>query len=427
LAAARADGAFVVALGSCNDVNKTNTLWPEITARRPDLWAWLGDNVYADHLPKRLELLRLLWSEPWRLRGGVGALFQQASPEKLVYMYGLQKRLPAYRAFLDSIGGERNMVAIWDDHDVGLNDAGASLGAAYLARSQAAFLDFVGASAEDERQSRPGIYASRDVAGGRVRLIMLDTRQFRSDYGDEKRGDVLGEAQWRWLEQQLAGSAAQFNVLLSGVQVLQEPPLRVKVENWDRLPTARARLLRLLRDTPAQGLVLLSGDVHFSEFSEAHCGRFALPEFTSSGLTHSWMDYPFPLPFAFEAALRVLPLRYALPGSFYLRKSFGELAFAGLGTPGATVTARIVAEGGRVVREHVWSAHGLKPAGAQPHCQWAPSQGPPPGEAEKAALLAVWLVVAAVPLLALASLVALAASRLCARKAARPKGKDKAA
>lgn len=42
-----------IAFGSCNNQDKVNRMWPHIRASKPDLWIWLGDNVYSYPSPCR--------------------------------------------------------------------------------------------------------------------------------------------------------------------------------------------------------------------------------------------------------------------------------------------------------------------------------------------------------------------------------------
>jgi len=103
-------------------------------------------------------------------------------------------------------------------------------------------------------------------------------------------GDILGMLQWEWLEATLRScqeEAVDLIVVASSIQVL--PEHRPLMENWNRFPGARERFLRLLTSASKTPLVLLSGDVHFGEISQAECrSGMSLVEITSSGLTHSW-------------------------------------------------------------------------------------------------------------------------------------------
>ena len=39
---------ITIAFGSCNHQNKEQSLWDDIVSEDPNLWIWLGDNIYAD-------------------------------------------------------------------------------------------------------------------------------------------------------------------------------------------------------------------------------------------------------------------------------------------------------------------------------------------------------------------------------------------
>ncbi len=115
--------------------------------------------------------------------------------------------------------------------------------------------------------------------GKRVQVIMLDTRYFRSSPLKKKspvtRGEgpyepnpdptttMLGEDQWRWLEEQLR-TPAEVRLIASSIQVVAEDH---GWEKWMNLPHERERLFRLIRETGAAGVVFLSGDRHLAELS----------------------------------------------------------------------------------------------------------------------------------------------------------------
>src|SRR5690606_36243460 len=101
------------------------------------------------------------------------------------------------------------VLATWDDHDYGANDAGAD----YPKRveSQQIFLDFWGDPADSPRRQREGVYDASvfGPAGKRLQVILLDARYFRDRLqtgerrvggpyvpADDERLTMLGEAQW---------------------------------------------------------------------------------------------------------------------------------------------------------------------------------------------------------------------------------------
>ena len=266
----RTDTSFVIAFGSCNKTELTNPFWDDILALDPDLWIWGGDNIYAD------------------------------TPDmgKMRAMYQAQKQVPGYRSLAESTP----VIGTWDDHDYGLNDGGSDFAA--RAESQQAFLDFLGVPPDSPRRRREGVYASHTYrhSKGKVNVIVLDTRYFRTplrkDPSGEKRyipnefgeGTLLGEAQWAWLEKELRESDADFNVLVSSIQLLSGEH---GFETWGNFPHEVQRLIGLIMSSGARGVFVLSGDRHISEFSRMESGSLPYPlvDFTSSGLTHAYRSF----------------------------------------------------------------------------------------------------------------------------------------
>jgi len=292
-------GTLRLAFGSCSQASRAQPFWPAIAARGPDAFVWLGDIVYAD------APIFAKWRRP-------------AALADVAAQYAAQAARPDYAAFLargGRGGGAPLVTGIWDDHDLGVNDADARVPAAFTNASAALLLDFLREPPASARRARgAGVYGAWDLeapAGGgparlvpeggardaaaalRVRLVLLDVRAFRAPWGGASH-DVLGAAQWAWLERALvegAAAGAHATLIGSGIQVLApgDPPV---TEEWDRAPGALARLVALLAATRTRGAVLLSGDVHFGELNVARGAKrllgYELWEATSSGLTHSW-------------------------------------------------------------------------------------------------------------------------------------------
>ena len=171
---------------------------------------------------------------------------------------------------------------------------------------QQVFLDFLGAPADDVRRTREGIYWSHvhGPVGKRIQVILLDARYFRSplkkgfdsrEPGEGYRGryvpntdesaTVLGEAQWKWLEEQLK-VPAELRVIGSSYQVLSN---QHGWEMWGNFPNERARLFRVLKESKAEGVVMISGDRHLAEIAKLDGASsegigYPLVEVTSSSL-----------------------------------------------------------------------------------------------------------------------------------------------
>ena len=101
---------------------------------------------------------------------------------------------------------------------------------------------------------------------------------------------MLGDAQWSWLEAELQQTTADFNVIMSSIQVLSD---QHGFETWGNMPLERNKLLQVIHDSGAKGVILLSGDRHISEFSAYSEPNWAYPiiDFTSSGLTHAYSGF----------------------------------------------------------------------------------------------------------------------------------------
>jgi alkaline phosphatase D len=237
-----------IAFGSCMKQDRPAPVFQAVAAAKPELFIWMGDNIYAD----------------------------TEDPEVFRKKYAQLAAHPDYAA----LRGKVPVIGTWDDHDFGANDAGKEFPAKQLAQEQ--FLDFFEVPADSPRRQREGVYSSEDYGpdGRKVRIILLDARYHRDPPGPD--GDILGETQWQWLEEQLVGSPAQVHLLVSGIQVL---PADHRFEKWADHPQAKARLLALLAREDVPPVILLSGDRHLAEISvDQTSAGYPLYEITSSSL-----------------------------------------------------------------------------------------------------------------------------------------------
>ena len=224
---------------------------------------WLGDNVYGDTKNMR----------------------------KLAQKYQEQLARPEYQQLLTEVP----VIGTWDDHDYGVNDGGKAFGPKEASRDL--MLEFLHVPQGRPVWDREGAYQSYTFgpAGQRVKVLLLDTRYFRDElltsteegkrYGPNPTGDLLGNAQWQWLESELANSDAQVHIIGSSIQVLAEDH---GFEKWANFPQSRERLFQLVADNQTPGVVLLSGDRHIGEISRYEAPEVSYPiyDITASGLTH---------------------------------------------------------------------------------------------------------------------------------------------
>lgn len=256
------DSIQVIAFGSCNRQDLPQPLWDPIVSENPDLWIWMGDNIYGD------------------------------SPvmDTLSAKYARQNANPGYQ----KLKASTPIIGIWDDHDYGINDGGK-----YYAQKKASrdlMFDFLGVPDSAPERAREGAYSSHIFGSGEnlVKVILLDARYFRDTliradrvYLPNETGVILGETQWTWLENELRSSSAKVNLIISGIQML---PTEHPHEKWANFPKEREKLLNVIAISGAKTPILLSGDRHIAEIMKLEDERFpnGLYEITSSGLTHTW-------------------------------------------------------------------------------------------------------------------------------------------
>ena len=121
--------------------------------------------------------------------------------------------------------------------------------------------------------------------------------------------DFLGAQQWEWFQSALANSHARVNIIVSGLQVHTDrfPPDGNVVEEWSKFSESRDMLYDMILNSGVKSPLLISGDVHMSQFLRKDCLRSSdiqkmsnyvetksspsarsLIEVTTSGMTHSW-------------------------------------------------------------------------------------------------------------------------------------------
>jgi len=263
-----------IAFGSCSNPNKEMNIFDTILTRHPDMFIYLGDNIYGD-----TENMRVLRKK-----------------------YRTLKNNTHYKKF----EALTPIIATWDDHDFGLNDSGRH----YRKKeaSKKIFLHFFKEPKKSERFAHNGIYTSYNLTSGgkNIQVILLDLRTFRDnlkaydgflagdssyrytlDYSPQSNPDstLLGAEQWNWLEQQLLqpadvriiGSSTQFATQFNGY------------ETWANYPHEQERFLQLIRQTKANGILFISGDLHYAELSYIKPDElYGIYDLTSSGLTEEW-------------------------------------------------------------------------------------------------------------------------------------------
>lgn len=336
-----------IAFGSCSRESLPQPIWSAVLARDPQLFVFLGDNIYGD--TRDMHVLQRKYAKLGEIEG--------------------VKRLRA----------QVPVIATWDDHDYGENDAGVEY--PMKEQSRQIFLDFWGEPTDSPRRKRDGVYTSYSLGptGKRVQIILLDLRYNRTPllhapyFGSEadyKRwakqlqaqgrdvpgpyvrnpdpaATMLGETQWQWFEEQLR-EPADLRIIGSSLQVIADFP---GWEAWVNYPADQQRLYETIRKTRARGVLFLSGDTHFGELSVQHRHvPYPMFDLTASGLTEVW-HVPVP------NALRV-------DGKSFRQANFGEVE---IDWQRREVTMRLRDVDGRELLQHDMAIDALADADWQPN------------------------------------------------------------
>jgi alkaline phosphatase D len=269
-----------IAFGSCGNQDLAQPVLTLAADTKPDAFIFLGDNIYGD--TDNMDTLRNKYAR-WMAQ-------------------------PDYQKLENST----KIFATWDDHDFGRNDAGMYY--PWKKESKEIFLNVFKEPKISERRNHDGIYKTEYIKTDDkvIQLILLDVRTFRNNLLQYTKGDslprkeyfytpdykphtsvdstLLGTAQWQWLQQELK-KPADLRLICSGSQFGIEYN---GYEAWANFPHEQKRVLDLIKNTKANGVLFLTGDVHYAEISKLQeNGLYPLYDITSSGITSTW-DFATP-------------------------------------------------------------------------------------------------------------------------------------
>ncbi len=268
-----------IAFGSCSSQNHPLPIFDVVVKHEPNLFVFLGDNIYADS-----------WS-----MSTIKRKYQQLADKPT--FKNLKAHVP--------------LIATWDDHDFGQNDGGKQY--PFKKQTKKIFLNFFNEPDSSERWKHDGIYTSYmyEFNGKKLQIILLDNRTFRDNlktYKGEKKNDkrytykldysphtdtnktMLGKVQWEWLEKELLkpadirliGTGSQFGIEFNGY------------EAWANFPHEQKKMIDLIKKTRANGVLFLTGDVHYAEISRLiYPDLYPIYDVTASGLSSKW-DFATP-------------------------------------------------------------------------------------------------------------------------------------
>ncbi|GAB3291770.1 alkaline phosphatase D family protein [Parahaliea aestuarii] len=233
-------------------------IWQALERWEPDLFCWLGDNIYADTV----------------------------EPGIMSDLYKIQRAVPEYQRF----GSRVPQLATWDDHDYGLNNSDRENP---MREDSLTLFKRYWANPAYGTEQAPGVFFQYHYGG--VDFFVLDNRYYRDPNSKADGPDKthLGTEQLAWLKAGLKASEAPFKLLICGGG-WSHNPAAFGEDNWTSYRHERDSLFNFIRDESIGGVILMSGDIHRAE---ANCipwsseGGYDLYEFASSGLAQ---DTPVP-------------------------------------------------------------------------------------------------------------------------------------
>jgi len=129
-----------IAFGSCSSQNHPLPIFDVVVKHEPDLFVFLGDNIYADS-----------WS-----MSTIKRKYQQLADKPT--FQNLKAHVP--------------LIATWDDHDFGQNDGGKQY--PFKKQTKKIFLDFFNEPDSSDRWKHDGVYTSYmyDFNGKKLQIIL---------------------------------------------------------------------------------------------------------------------------------------------------------------------------------------------------------------------------------------------------------------
>jgi alkaline phosphatase D len=209
---------------------------------------------------------------------------------KLATLADYRRRHAQYRSdpHLHGMHAQCPWFVTWDDHELEDNYAGATAArsgadpAEFLIQRANAYQAYYEMMPLRRRclPRGPDMQLYRKASFGRLaELLILDTRQYRTDQpnGDrgselneaalDPKGTLLGPTQWAWLQDAVTASPAAWNVLAQQVMMAMVDQAageghRYSMDQWPGYAHERMALVQLLADRRVANPVVLTGDIH---------------------------------------------------------------------------------------------------------------------------------------------------------------------
>ncbi|NOT37049.1 MAG: alkaline phosphatase family protein [Saprospiraceae bacterium] len=203
-----------------------------------DFMLWLGDSWYTREVD---------YGSEW------GLWYRASRDRNFKVLQPLLKNMSNY--------------AIWDDHDYGPNNEGISY--IFKEESRKVFQSYF--ANPTYGMNNQGIYSK--VSHNDVDVFFLDNRTWRSSdrmpsYIQGKINEekiMYGKEQLTWLKNALLSSTATFKIIATGSQIINAYN---KYDCLFQYPAEYKELMEFLQYSKVNGVVFLTGDIHFSEINK---------------------------------------------------------------------------------------------------------------------------------------------------------------
>lgn len=231
--------------GSSQDV--IDSMWSRLKAQDPDQILFLGDNVYGDLMFGFVSGPEVLWKRYRKTRA-------------VVPFYHWEKLVP--------------VIAIWDDHDFGKNDAVGNY------KNKKSSLDhFNAAYAQAEVpgffEKGPGISSTVELFNHR--FVFLDAKCWR---GEDK---MLGEQLLDWLKEKAAQSG-QGLIVAMGSSIMG----KANELAYETVAPEEFHQFQNILSGAGKPMLLVSGDLHYSDVSRVTRAEYGLDGYhITSSCMHS--------------------------------------------------------------------------------------------------------------------------------------------
>lgn len=225
-------------------------IFENIYKKDPNFMLWMGDNIY-------------LREADWNSKTGIQ------------YRNTHTRSTPEMQAML----GSMHHYAIWDDHDFGPNDSDRSY--PLKKETEKAFKLFFANPNYIFEEGTTGHFQWADCE-----FFLMDNRYWRTPNkrSDIENHQILGDEQIEWLIDALVNSFAPFKFVVMGGEFLNPTQSNERYAHY--APKERLRIIETIEKLKINGVIFLTGDVHYTELSKLDLkDGYPLYDITISPLT----------------------------------------------------------------------------------------------------------------------------------------------